>query len=167
MKNIFSKKLIDRTFELGILIKSFFGFFEVLAGIVLAISGRLVVSNIIIALTQQEISEDPKDFVANYLIKTANNFSASAHLFAVAYFIFHGSVNIFLAVALLKNKIWAYPWAISGFGLFIIYQIFRYLHTHSLLLLLMTIFDTFIVFLVFLEYNKRKTKRLNKSADKI
>lgn len=159
MKSIFSRKLIDRVFELGILIKSFFGFFEILAGIVFAISSRLIVNNLIIALTQQEISEDPNDFIANYLIKTANNFSSGSHIFAVIYLIFHGVVNIFLAVALLKNKIWAYPWAITGFGLFLIYQVFRYLHTHSASLLFLTIFDIFIVFIVCWEYKKNYNKK--------
>jgi len=156
MKNILTKKLIDKVFELVILIKSIFGFFEALAGSVLAISGGLVVNNWIIALTQQEISQDPNDFIANYLIKVA----AGSHIFAVVYLIFHGLINIFLAIALLKNKVWAYPWAVAGFSFFIIYQFFRYFHTHSLLLLLLTIFDIFIVWIILLEYeNKRKKQR--------
>ena len=143
------------------MIKSIFGFFEILAGIVFAISGRLIVNNLIIALTQQEISEDPNDFFANFLVKAANSFSAGSHIFAVVYLIFHGLINIFLAVALLKNKIWAYPWAMTGFSIFIIYQIFRYFHTHSLLLLFLTIFDIFIVLIIFLEYNsKKRIKRM-------
>jgi uncharacterized membrane protein len=158
MKNIFNNKLIDNIFDLGILIKSFFGFFEVLAGIVFAISGRLIVNNLIVALTQQEVSEDPSDYVANYLIKAANNFSAGTHIFAVVYLIFHGAVNIFLAVALLKNKIWAFPWAIFGFGLFMIYQTYRYYHNHSLPLLLLTIFDAFVILIIFLEYRKKIKK---------
>jgi uncharacterized membrane protein len=155
---IISKKLIDKIFDIVILIKSFFGIFEVLAGIVLAISGRLIANNLIVALTQQEISEDPNDFIANYLIKTANSFSSGIHIFPIIYLIFHGLVNIFLAIALLKNKIWAYPWAMAGFGLFAVYQVYRYFHTHSLLLLLLTLFDIFIVAIILLEYKNKKKK---------
>jgi len=156
---IFFKKTIDKIFELGIFIKSIFGFFEILAGIVLAISGRLVVNNLIIALTQQEISEDPNDFIANHLMAAANSFSAGGNIFAIVYLIFHGAVNIFLAIALLKNKIWAYPWAIAGFSLFIFYQGFRYFHTHFPLLLSLTVFDIFFVFVVWLEYKKKLSRR--------
>ena len=161
MKSILSRKLIDRLFELGVLIKSFFGFFEILAGVVFAVSGRLVVNNLILSLTQQEISEDPSDFLTNFLIKTVNNYSAGSYIFAVIYLIFHGAVNMSLAVALLRNKIWAYPWAIAGFSMFIIYQIYRYFHTHSLMLLSLTVFDIFVVFIVWLEYKRRirKTKK--------
>jgi len=158
MKNVFSKKLIDRTFEIGVLIKSMFGIFEILAGIFFATPGRLITNNLILSLTQQEISEDPKDFFANYLIKAANVLSPGINFFAVVYLIFHGVVNIFLAIFLLKNKIWAYPWAIIGFSLFIIYQIYRYYHTHSQLLMILTVFDIFIVLIVFVEY-KRKSKQ--------
>ncbi|MCX6724121.1 MAG: DUF2127 domain-containing protein [Candidatus Staskawiczbacteria bacterium] len=160
MKNIFNKKLIDRAFELGILIKSFFGIFEILAGIILAISGRLMVNNFIIALTQQEISEDPNDFFANYLINGVNNFSAGSNIFAVAYLVFHGLVNISLAIALLKNKIWAYPWALFGFSAFLIYQTYRYVHNHSVLLLFLTLADALILFIVLLEYKKKRRKAL-------
>jgi len=157
-KNPISRKTIDRIFELGILIKSIFGFFEVLAGIVLAVSGRLAVNNFIIALTQQEILEDPNDFIANYLIAAGNSFYAGGNVFAIVYLIFHGVVNISLAVALLKNKIWAYPWAIVGFSGFIFYQVFRYFHAHSQLLLFLTIFDVLVVLVIWLEYRRRVRK---------
>ena len=156
---IFTRKLIDKIFEIVVLIKSLFGFFEILAGIIFAVSGKLIVNNIIVALTQQEIADDPYDFFANYLIKTANNFSSGTNIFAVVYLIFHGIVNVSLVIALLKDKIWAYHWAMVGFTFFIVYQIYRYLHTHSLLLLFLIIFDIFFVFIIFLEYRKKKFKK--------
>ena len=156
MKNIFDKEIVNKIFDIGILVKAFFGFFEILAGIVFATSGRLVVNNIILALTQQEISEDPKDFFTNYLIKTSNSFASGVNVFAVVYLVFHGLINIFLAIALAKNKIWAYPWAMGGFTLFIIYQVYRYSDTHSPLLLLLTLFDIFIVLVILLEYRDKR-----------
>ena len=160
MKNVFIKKIIDKTFEIVILLKSFFGFFEVLAGIIIAVSGRLMVNNLIVALTKSEISEDPRDSIANFLIKLGNNFSGGIHTFAFVYLVCHGIINIFLAVALLKNKIWAYPWAIGGFSIFIIYQFYRYSNTHSSLLLFLTLFDILIVLVILLEYKKKKIIKL-------
>lgn len=160
MKNILSKKNIEKTFEIMIIIKSFFGFFEILAGSILAFSGRLQMNNIIIYLTKEEIVQEPNDFFANTLIRVLGNFSSGGHVFAVIYLIFHGVVNLFLVIALMKNKIWAYPCAISGFGLFIFYQIYKYFHTFSLPLMLLTFFDIFIVFIVYLEYKVKKRKIL-------
>lgn len=158
MANIFNKNVIDKIFDVGVSIKSFFGFFEILAGIVLATSGRLVVNNLIIALTQQEISEDPNDFIANYLIIAGNSISSGIHIFPIVYLIFHGVLNIFLAVALLRNKFWAYPWAMGAFSLFMVYQVFRYFHTHFSLLLFLTVFDAVIVSVIWMEYRREVLK---------
>ena len=69
------KKIIDKAFELGVLAKFIIGFFEFIAGVIFAISGKLIVDNIIIALAQQEIAEDPKDLIGNFIIKETKNFS--------------------------------------------------------------------------------------------
>ena len=156
---VFLKKIIDEFFELGVFIKFLIGVSEFLAGVVLAVSKKLIVDNLIMNFAQQEILEDPHDFIANIVIKSLDGFSSGSWIFAVFYLLFHGVVNVFLAVNLLKNRIWAYPWAITVFSLFIIYQIFRYLHTHSILLLAFTIFDIFIVFIISLEYYKRSKKK--------
>jgi uncharacterized membrane protein len=156
---VFLKKIIDEFFELGVFIKFLIGVSEFLAGVVLAVSKKLIVDNLIMNFAQQEILEDPHDFIANLVIKSLDGFSSGSWIFAVFYLLFHGVVNVFLAVNLLKNRIWAYPWAITVFSLFIIYQIFRYLHTHSILLLAFTIFDIFIVFIISLEYYKRSKKK--------
>ncbi len=159
MKNIFRLgKLIDRIFEIGILAKVFFGFFEILGGILLSFSGKLLTYNFIIYMTREEIAEDSNDVIANYLINLANNFSLSAHTFATVYLFFHGAVNIFLAVFLMKNKLWAYPSAVILFGGFNIYQIYRYFHTFSPGLLLLTAFDVFVLFIIWAEYRRKKRK---------
>lgn len=152
------RELIDKIFDVGVLLKAVFGVFEVLGGILLAVSGKLVLNNFIIDLAQQEISEDPNDLIANFLINTSNNFYYNAHIFAIVYLIAHGVINIFLTVSLLKNRIWAYPWAIILFGVFIIYQFYRFFHTFSLSLLFLTMFDIFIVLVIWLEWNRKKIK---------
>jgi len=161
MRKFFTRKTIDKVFEIGVLIKFFFGLFEILAGILLAISGRLITDNFIISLAQQEIAEDPNDLIANYLINLSGNLAAGAHFFAIFYLLFHGVVNIFLVITLLKSKIWGYPWIMAGFSYFIIYQTYRYFHTHSLMLLFLTAFDIFVVTIIYLEYRSKIRKLKN------
>ncbi|MCX6721732.1 MAG: DUF2127 domain-containing protein [Candidatus Staskawiczbacteria bacterium] len=151
------KKIIEKIFEIGILIKSFFGFFEILTGIFIAVSGEMLIDNFLINMAMDEIARDPNDFIATHFIYMAVGIYSGAKIFAILYLIIHGVINISLAVALVKNKIWAYPWAIAGFGVFIIYQFYKYFHTHSMVLLVLTVFDIFFVFIIFLEY-----RRLNK-----
>jgi uncharacterized membrane protein len=153
-------RLIDRFFEVGVLAKAFFGIFEILGGVTFLASGPKTISQFLIWLAQQEITEDSQDFIANGLIKIATNISPSAHVFATFYLLFHGVVNIFLAVALLKNKLWAYPAALGLFGIFIIYQVYRFFQTFSLLVLVLIIFDFAVVLFVWLEYDKKIKSKL-------
>ncbi|MDO8740802.1 MAG: DUF2127 domain-containing protein [Candidatus Woesearchaeota archaeon] len=159
IKRIIGKgKFLYKIFEWGVLIKAVYGFFEILGGILLSISGQKVIDNILILITRQEIIEDPNDFVANYLIGLSNDFSIGTQVFAVLFLIFHGVVNILLAVSLLKKRVKAFPVAMSIFCVFIVYQLYRYFHTYSLLLLFLTFFDILIVFIVWLEYKKLTLK---------
>ena len=157
-KIIGNGKFLYKIFEFSILIKAVYGFFEILGGILLSISGQKIIDNIVILITHQEIIEDSNDFLANYFIGLSNNFSISTQIFAVLFLIFHGLVNILLAISLLQKKIWAFSIAISIFCVFIIYQFYRYFHTHSLILLFLTIFDIFIVIIIWLEYKKLTLK---------
>jgi len=155
------KKIIDKIFKWGIFTKSVFGFFEILGGILFFISDKFITNNFIIYLAQQEIAEDSDDLIANFIMKSANSLANGSQFFAVFYLLFHGAVNIFLAISLFKNKLWAYPSSIGLFGVFVIYQIYRYFHTFSLVLLFLALFDTFIILVIWLEYkrNEKNSKR--------
>jgi uncharacterized membrane protein len=160
MKISLIKKIIDKIFDIGILLKAIFGFFELFGGLLLAFSTKLVTDNFIIFLAQQEITDDPNDLIANYLIKTATNLAQDSRIFAVTYLFFHGAVNIVLTISLAKKKLKAYLWAITIFGAFIIYQIYRYFHTYSLALLVLILFDILFVAVIWLEYKKQKTGKI-------
>lgn len=153
-------KLLYKVFETSVLIKAIYGFFEILGGILFLISGRKIIDNLAVFWIQHEILQDPQDLIANYFIKVSNDFSASTYFFASFYLIFHGSINILLAVALFKEKLWAFPTYIFLFGFFTIYQVYRYFHTRSLLLLFLIIFDIFIILIIFLEYRRQIAKKV-------
>ena len=148
------RKIIDGGFDIGILLKFIHGFSEILSGIFLVTPWRAITNNAIFVLTREEIAEDPHDIVANYLVGLGNSISGGINLFAVFYLLFHGAVNTAIAIALFKKKLWAYPVAIVIFGLFIIYQAYRYFYTHSFTLLILTVVDIIIVVFVALEYRK-------------
>lgn len=157
-KIIGNGKFLYKIFEFGILIKAVYGFFEILGGILLSISGQKIIDNVVILITHQEIIEDPNDLIANYFIGLSNNFSVGTQVFAVFFLILHGAVNILFAVSLLKKRIQDFPVAIFVFCAFIIYQLYRYFHTYSLLLLFLTSVDVLIVIVIWLEYKKLTLK---------
>jgi uncharacterized membrane protein len=103
-------------------------------------------------LTQEELVEDPRDVIANYLLHSAQNLSIGTQLFVAFYLLSHGSIKLWLIIGLLRQKLWYYPTAIVVFGLFIVYQLYRFSFTHSAWLLLITEVDVIVIALTWHEY---------------
>lgn len=146
------KETIHKFFKTGIFLKALNAIFEIIGGVLFLVISLEKINYFIFFITQGELSEDPKDFVANHLINFFQSLSINSQLFGSVYLISHGFIKIFLIYGLLKRKLWAYPLSIGVFTLFIVYQIFRYTHTGSVGLLLLSALDIFIVISVVLEY---------------
>lgn len=155
-KSIQKNNIVHKSFEIGIILKGIDGVLEVIGGILLMFLNPLRLNKLTVILTQHELSEDPRDVIANYMIKISSNFSISTQYFGAFYLISHGVVKFILVMLLRKKKLWAYPLTIVSLVLFIIYQIYRYTIDHSIGLLILTIFDIIMIVLTFIEYKSMK-----------
>lgn len=151
------EKIIHTVFFWGIVLKALDGALEILGGIALLFSGMLV--HIALVLIQNELIEDPHDFLATYLQHTLPSFLAQSGWFASLYLFSHGIVKIVLVAGLLRNKLWAYPSAIVVFALFVAYQLYLYAFSHSLFLLVLTALDLVVIWLTWHEYRYFKKHR--------
>jgi uncharacterized membrane protein len=149
------RDLLDQTFEVGIILKGLDGVLEVLGGLLLLVVSPATIDRVVTSLTQHELSEDPHDFLAAHLLRTAHGLTGSAVLFGAVYLLAHGLVKVVLVVALLKNQLWAYPWTIAFLGVFIVYQLYRLSLRASVGLTVLTIFDALIAWLTYREYRKQ------------
>jgi uncharacterized membrane protein len=154
-----SKDLLDRTFETGILLKGLDGVLELIGGALLLVVSPATINRIIGGLTQHELSEDPHDIIATHLLRISHGLTGSAVGFAAAYLLLHGIVKVVLVLALLRNKIWAYPWMIAFLVAFIAYQLYRIALDVTVGLTVLTVFDAIIVWLTWREYQKQRTAR--------
>ena len=160
----FKEKSIHGVFVFSLLLKGANALIEIIGGSLLFFISQNYIINLTAALTQDELSEDPKDLVANTLVKMASGFSVNAQHFFALYLLVHGVIKSVLIVGLLRNKHWAYPSALIVFALFIIYQIYRFAFTKSVWLLVLTIFDLLVIWLVWKEYCYHKNlKNFNNS----
>ena len=141
-------------FEAGIILKGIDGILEILGGFLFILINPAKLNRIVALLTQHELSEDPNDLIANFLVKTVKNFSVKTQYFVTIYLLLHGTLKLFLISMILQKKYWAYPLIIVFLSLFIIYQLYRYSIDHSLWLLLLTTFDFALVILTWIEYKK-------------
>lgn len=82
----------------------------------------------------------------------ARHFPLSEQHFFAFYLLSHGLLKGAVVIALLREKLWAYPAAIVLFGAFIAYQVYRYSFTHEAALIALSIFDLFVIALAVHEY---------------
>jgi uncharacterized membrane protein len=146
-----NERRIHRIFEISILLKGAHALIECIGGLVLALFSTSAVANLVNALTQDELIEDPNDFVAAHLLSLAQNLTANTQHFYAFYLLSHGLVKVFIVISLLRNKLWAYPVSLVVLGLFIVYQLYRFLNTHSFGLIVLTVFDVVVMGLIWHE----------------
>jgi uncharacterized membrane protein len=154
-----ARDLLDRIFEVGIILKGLDGLLELIGGALFLTVSPAALNRVVGRLTQHELSEDPHDVIATHLLRVTHGLTGSAVAFAAAYLLLHGIVKVVLVVALLRNKLWAYPWMIAFLFAFIGYQLYRVALHPTLGLTALTIFDAVIVWLTWREYRKQRISR--------
>ena len=149
----------DRAFRILIALKGLDGLLEVVGGILLLLVRPDQIAGLGQFLTQHELSEDPHDLVANLVLHGASSLSAGhATVFGALYLLSHGLVKVLLVWAVLRDKLWAYPWMIAFLALFIAYQLYRMVVHFTLGLLLLTVFDVVVVWLTVREYRRNRER---------
>jgi uncharacterized membrane protein len=154
------KDIFHIGFEIGLLMKGIDGLLEIIGSILLLFLTPDRYNWLIRLLTQHELSEDPQDLFANYLINSSPSFSSSTQHFVVFYLLSHGIIKCILVLLLWRQKLWAYPLAILSLILFVVYQLYRYTFTHSAFLILLTIFDVLMIFLTYKESKQVRSKSM-------
>jgi uncharacterized membrane protein len=147
---------LDRLFVIGIIGKGLNGLAELVGGLLLLFVTPDSIHHVVAVLTRGELSEDPNDLVARYLLHTADGLTGSAVIFGAVYLLVHGAVKIGLVIALLLNKLWAYPCMIIVLLIFIGYQLYRIVLQPSVGLVVLTVFDALIVMLTWREYRRQR-----------
>jgi uncharacterized membrane protein len=150
------KDWLDRVFEIGIIAKGLDGVVELVGGLLLLFVNPGGIHHLAAVITQGELSEDPHDVIAHYILHTANGLTGSAIFFGAIYLLAHGAVKVVLVIALLMNKLWAYPCMIVVLLIFIGYQLYRIALDPSAGLIALTVFDAVIVTLTWREYRRQR-----------
>lgn len=150
----------DRLFAIGIALKGLDGVLETIGGVLLLFATPAKIHRLVAIVTQHELSEDPRDFIATHLLHSTAGLSGGAVLFAAIYLMVHGLVKVALVIALFRNKLWAYPWMIAVLLAFIAYQIYQVLLDSTAGLIALSVFDVLIVVLTWREYRRQRRLRL-------
>jgi uncharacterized membrane protein len=151
------KRILHASFEIGILLKGIHAVLEVVGGLLLLFVSPEFLRKTIEFLTKRELREDPKDWLANFMLHAGERYSVGAQHFGVNYLLSHGIVQIVLVFLLWRKKLWAYPLAVAALVAFIAYQTIRWTWTHSWFLIFLTVLDAAIIWLTIVEYRRIKS----------
>jgi uncharacterized membrane protein len=155
-----TRSKIHTAFEIGVILKGLNGLIELIAGTLLLLFPPSAIQRFVVGLTHNELSEDPRDFVASHLRAAAAHLSKNAQLFGAIYLLSHALIKVLLVYALLRRKLWAYPWAIVVFAAFAVYQTYRYYVRPSAWLIALTVLDVFVIVLTWAEWHRlRRSER--------
>lgn len=146
-------------FYAAVWLKGLDGALELLSSVLLLTVPASLIIHGVQFMTQDEIAEDPRDLVANYLRDAAHHIAFASNHFIAAYLFIHGVIKVVLVWALLRRKLRAYPPAIIVFAALIAYQIYRFSFTHGWGLLALSVLDLVMVSVIFLEYRALKGGR--------
>ncbi|HLZ46642.1 MAG TPA: DUF2127 domain-containing protein [Gemmatimonadales bacterium] len=154
-----ARSKIHAAFAIGVILKGLNGLIELIAGTLLLLFPPSAIQRFVVGLTHDELSKDPRDFVASHLLAAAH-LSKNAQLFGAIYLLSHGLIKGLLVYALLRRKLWAYPWAIGVFAAFAVYQTYRYYVRPSAWLIALTVLDLFVIALTWAEWHRlRRSER--------
>lgn len=136
---------IHIAFEVGIILKGLNGLVELVGGILMLVFSPSAVRQFIVTVSHRP------DFAAKL--------SSHDERFAAIYLLSHGIIKGVLVYGLLKEQMWAFPWAIAIFAAFGVYQIIHYVVQPSIWMIILTVLDVFVILLTIAEWRRLKKSK--------
>lgn len=164
MHSVERGELQTQLFRIGMWWRIFYGLGKLLFGLFLLQYIGLSINEVVQHVFLHELVEDPQDLAMSMVVGFFDTHMYVVTYFLASYFIFWGVVDMFLSVNLLRDRIWAFPISLVLIVLFICYEIVRFFHTHSIVLLGIIFIDVILVYLIYEEYAKLK-RRMEQKAD--
>jgi uncharacterized membrane protein len=115
------------------------------------------ISDLLLSVMQHEVTQDVTDALFQFFYHLIEDHSFTVTYFIALYLIFWGLVDIVLSLCLLWHKLWAFSTTMVLIALFILYSVYRFTHTHSLILLSIIFIDIVILYLISIEYKKLRS----------
>lgn len=150
---------LDRVFAVSIILKGLDGLLELLAGLALLLISTEQVEALVREVTGGAVGAMLPDTASTWATTAAERLTASGLAFGAVYLLAHGVVKIVLVAALLRNKLWAYPWMIVVLIGFVLFQCYELVHHPTAGLAALTLFDLIVIVLTAREYGRQRRNR--------
>ncbi|WP_051386250.1 DUF2127 domain-containing protein [Actinokineospora inagensis] len=147
-------------FRLAMLLKGADGVLQLLGGLLLAVVPTTVISGLANAVITRDMLGDPNGTLAHHLSRAVRDFGNSGtRVFAIVYLLLHGVVKLGLVLAMVRKIKPAYPVAVLVLAAFVVYEVYRAVHTGSIALPFFAAMDVLVIILVIREYRHLRAER--------
>jgi uncharacterized membrane protein len=160
-----SRKALQNTFRVGIVLKGLHALLESTIGFILFFTPARMLNRVTWRIARMDLSRNPHDMIGTHLRHMAAGLTGTGRHFAAVYLLSHGLVKLVLVIELLRNRLWAYPLMIAMLSIFIGYQSYRFSLTHSMLMAALTLFDLAVIVLTWMEYREQLRQRAGERAN--
>ncbi|MFD9892637.1 DUF2127 domain-containing protein [Amycolatopsis sp. NPDC059027] len=155
-----STSTTEKLFRIAIALKGLDGLLQVVGAVILAFVPGSVVTGFTHAVLARDLLGDPGGTLSHHFQQAAEDFvNGGTKTFAVAYLFAHGLIKLGLVWALARKIVRAYPVAALVLAAFVVYEVIRAIHTHSIALPFFAALDVVIIVLVLREYRQLKRER--------
>ncbi len=146
------ERRINEYFCLSVFLKGLVSVLEIIGGVLALFIPVPTLTGFITNLFAGELAEEPTDFIASHLVAWAHQLAFAGGTFISLYLLSRGLIKLVLVIALLKNQLWAYPASLVVLGLFVLYQGYQIIATHSGVLVALTVFDLVVMWFIWREW---------------
>ena len=146
-------------FEAGVFLKGLNSIWETITGLFLLTTLRNWFAHSSVFISTSEFLGRSDDFPFTYVQHHLMHITPYTRIFIGLYLLFHGLMNAFLAYNLYRNRLWAFPISMAFTSAFFIYQVYRLAHSHSPLLLAISILDIAFIVLTYHEYRRQERRQ--------
>lgn len=139
-------------FESTLLVKSVLALFEIAAGLGLRLVPHRRFTDFAGWLTHNELIESRHGPIFTRLSASVEGFTSSSQHFYAIYLMAHGGIKLAIIVLLMRKVAFAYPLGMVVFAGFVVLQMQRWTHTHSPVLLALSLLDAAVIWLTWREW---------------
>jgi len=152
------EKLFHILFRIGVVIKGIDAALETLGGLILLVVPSDDISQFIARIARYHLIQNPHPLLER-AVEKGIQVTTEAHLWAGFFLLSHGLLKLLIVAGMILKKAWAYRIGLVVFCGLVIYQIGRILRTHSVGLLILTVFDIVFILLAWREYRRLRQER--------
>ena len=154
------KSFVHKAFWLSLVVKGIDGALQLVGGIAVLVVEPGTLGRLYRYLTRHLLGSTGDSPEIDFIREAAKQFSMRNESLVAIYLLFHGVIKVLLVYGLLKERLWVFPAAFVGFGLFLALEIYRLTQQFHIGIVVLMCVDCFVITMVWLEYKKVRAQTM-------